>query len=120
SFERCPCHFSAHVLPMSRPPTRILPWPFCCETFGALILIYGTCQIAHPRPGGGERTDLPGVLFTDDRASRSGVQRPLCAHPAAASEPAGHPAARLSFHVLGLGRDGGRAAQSGRAEGAHL
>src|SRR5436305_11235242 len=94
--------------PLSLPlsPFNLSRFASLADTFVAVC--YGSCKIAHPWTGGGEREDVSRVRFTNDWASRPGIQRSLWQNPAAASIASLYQATRLSEHQLGLGRDGRR------------
>src|SRR5438105_5926261 len=70
------------------------------KTFVAVC--YGPYKVAHPWTGGGERKDVARVRFTDDWASRPGIQRSIRQNPAAASIASLYQTACLPEHQLGL------------------
>src|SRR5216110_7856 len=65
-------------------------------------------QALHPRPRRSFHENLGRFLETDDRPSRRSVSRALPLNSSAAADFVRNKAARFSFHLLGLGRDGGR------------
>ena len=97
------------VSPSAESQTNLAFTAGACETFCALIFVYGTRQIAHPGSGRSQRENLQSALLADDWPSRAGLQRPLRQNPAATPDAALHQATCLSQHLLRLGRDGRRA-----------
>src|SRR5664280_3921098 len=109
------------ILPIVFPKlafvTLLLPLSW---SSGRLLPGYGTCKTPHSGAGRSERKDVPRLLHANDRPSRPGVQRPLRQNSTAAPNTAVHPAISLSFHLLGMGRDGRGHSQSGFQKGPQL
>src|SRR6185436_12083554 len=72
-----------------------------------LAILYGTRETAYSRTGRSKREDLQSLLLSNDRASRTRLQRPLRSNPASTPVVALHPTIGVYQHLFCLGSHGG-------------